>query len=329
MPDSNQQFLQDPKLFATLHAVYPQQDMGNFVMDGAHIKRLDLGNDSDLQQVQGPNKVQYCHVQRAGSGVMIAGDFGDIYDDDLNLYVMRISNAPLSSTAFPVYYLPWAPDATARMKLKPSRKHPTRDGSGHTVDPAVFVTAAVQGCSIFIDGKPEEPVVYHLNATSTGGEIFQKTTTREAQDSLRAKVGVMADRHHRAQARYPKEGPRVGTGHARLRSSTHQTSHMSDYMPDFITSQGRQALTQRHATPPSIWNLWGLLAAEWQYETIQAGTVFGIRTNGKWAFYRQTRTRLSYNVHVPGDSPYDLPRVVRESRWVGTRCVQFWPVYRG
>lgn len=100
---------------------------------------------------------------------------------------------------------------------------------------------------------------------------------------------------------------------------------MTSYMGEFVTASGRAGLTQRHGA--SIWNLWGLLGSG-TTETLQAGSIFGVRRHGRWRFYRQTRTRVTCDVVVPGDAPYTL-ETERESKWLATQCVQFWPVYRG
>ncbi|HET7232071.1 MAG TPA: hypothetical protein VFJ16_18840 [Longimicrobium sp.] len=320
MPDANEQFLADPKAFARKWALYPIQDPnGACTINVAHLKRLALDNRRGVQQVQGSNKVRYCEIRRP-AGLGVPGDFAGTYDDDLDLYVMQITDAAASATSFPIYYLPWAPDATARIKLKPSPHHPTLDGQGAIVDPDVFVTPAVQGCSIFIDGTPEEPVIYHINATTTGGAVFNAPSDALASRSAQAKITDMRQRHHAAQRLHPKET----RAHNRVRYQAEV--HMTDYMGGFMTPTARDALNRQHDTR-SIWNLWGFLGGG-NTETLQAGSIFGIRRHGKWSFYRQTRTRVTYDVADPGEAPYS-PVWTRESKWIATQCVQFWPVYRG
>ncbi|HET7232070.1 MAG TPA: hypothetical protein VFJ16_18835 [Longimicrobium sp.] len=324
MPNPNEQFLADPKAFAKKWALYPVQDPNACTVAAGHLKVLDLGNDRDLNQVQGTNKVRYCEIRRP-AGMMVTGDFADAYDADLDLYLMQITNVPASATSFPVYYLPWGLDATTRIKLKPSPNHPTRDARGRIIDPDVFVTPAVQGCSIFIDGTAEEPVVYHINATSTGGEVLNAPTRAQALQRAQAKIDDMRDRHATAQRRHPKD-PRPRT--PSLAPPRYQAeAHMTQYMGEFLTPAGRAELNRRHDTR-SVWNLWGLLGGG-NTQTLQAGSIFGIRREGKWSFYRQTRTRVTSDVFEPNEAPYGPPVLRRESRWVATQCVQFWPVYRG
>lgn len=324
MPDLNEQFLANPQKFARQWALYPTQGHRAFAMNAEHIKVLGLDEHRAVQQVQGTNKVRYCEIRRP-AGLGVAGDFGGLYDLDLNLCAMRITNLPASASSFPVYYLPWAENETARMKLKPSPNHPARDGRGRIIDPDVFVTAAVQGCSVFIDGTQEQPLIYHINAAGTGGPVFEAGTDALARQSARAKIDEMRNRHERAQRLFPKDRRNRNPRHAPKRYSAE--AHMTNYMGAFVTPTGRGELTARHDTA-SIWNLWGLLGGG-HTETIQAGSIFGIRRNGKWVFFRQTRTRITYDVLEPNDAPYGPPVVRRESKWLATQCVQFWPTYRG
>lgn len=323
MPDLNQQFLADPQKFAKQWALYPATDPGGgYAPNGAHQKPLPLGGTwNPLVQMQGSNKVAYCEIRKP-AGAMVIGDFMDDYGTDLNLFLMQITNLPVSATSFPVYFLPWAQDYTTRIKLKPSPHHPLLDGAGQIIDPNVFVTPAVQGCSVFIDGTEEEPVVYHINASTTGGAVFLAGTDALANQSAQAKFRDMQQRHQTARRRYPKDGGARGR-HAPKRYSAE--AHMTDYMGDFITPSGRTELAARHSS--SIWNLWGLLGGG-NTQTIQAGSIFGIRRHRKWKFYRQSRTRVTYENTVPGDAPFTFEKEL-ESKWVATQCVQFWPVYRG
>jgi len=321
MPDSNELFLADPKAFAKKWSLFPTVDWNSFSLDQSHIKQLALRRGGEVLQMQGTNKVRYCNIRRPAN-LTVPGDFMDDYGPDLNLYVMQITDAPAIASAFPVYYLHWGPDATGRMALKPSPKHPKRDGKNRVIDPDVFVTAAVQGCSIFVDGPVTAPVVYHINATSVGGEVFNAASDAAARQSAQAKVGHMRTVHERAQRQHPKHryvrhGPRHASAEA----------NMTQYMGDFVTPTGRAGITARH-DERAWYNLWGLLGGG-HTTTIQGGTVFGIRRHGEWAFYRQTRTRITYDVLEPGEAPYAPPVVRRESKWVATNCVQFWPVYRG
>ncbi len=114
---------------------------------------------------------------------------------DGNRHVITISRTydPVADTE-PCYYLPWIPNYTLGMKLKPSRKvaegerfaeYQGRDHvDGETWErataqramlqgladgrrtPRLFFTAMLTGCTVHIDGLPTEPNVYHGNAAA-------------------------------------------------------------------------------------------------------------------------------------------------------------------
>ncbi len=61
---------------------------------------------------------------------------------------------------FPTYWLPYDPSGgrSSMVKLKPSKKV-DEETSGR--DPDLFITDALNGCTVTISGTPEEPIVYH------------------------------------------------------------------------------------------------------------------------------------------------------------------------
>ena len=164
------QFLRDPAKFAGIHTLYPYADP---VTNDAQIKKRSLDDGTEFSQVQGENKVAYCKILLPKDLTSLQGDSGGSYMSDQSLFVMRVSHLKTGSSAFPVYYLPWRSNYMMRIKLKPSPKHPTKEKhrfwADETVEPDIFITAALQGCSIFVSGEPDQPVVYHINASSTKG----------------------------------------------------------------------------------------------------------------------------------------------------------------
>jgi hypothetical protein len=83
----------------------------------------------------------------------------------------------------PVYYLPWNENAGYRITLS----------AENNVDPDLFVTAGLNGCSVFVEGDPKTPTVYHFNAKDTGGSLgdyhmpmdaaqFENTVKQKAMD---------------------------------------------------------------------------------------------------------------------------------------------------
>jgi hypothetical protein len=256
--------------------------------------------------------VAWCNIQLATD---IAGpippDISGDYRKDRDLYVMRVTYQK-SGNAFPVYFLPWSTNAVFRIKLKPSPKHPTQTGIPFfktTVQPSVFITAALQGCSIIVSGDPKQPVVYHLNAQSVNGPLGEELSSPNDHDvhaAADAKRLHMMGRYNLARTEKPKEGPKVLGAHP-LQTYTSKGAHLAEYMPDMLGSRS-SALQARYL-------------GEAQGDVEQYGTVFGIRVGEDWSFYRQTRTR------VFRCGP--LNKVTREyddqSGWVDPVCARFWP----
>lgn len=69
-----------------------------------------------------------------------------------------LDNAP----GFPTWWLPWD-EGGAIIGVRIPRKGTSRDSS----DPDRFFTAGINGCSIFFEGTPSHPIIYHAGG-STG-----------------------------------------------------------------------------------------------------------------------------------------------------------------
>jgi hypothetical protein len=302
----NEQFHQDPKHFAGLHTLYPYADK---VTNAAHMKDLALANGDHFTQVGGENKVAFCDIAPASNFKYVRADMGGSYHQDEGLWVMRISYRRASSSSIPVYYLPWQENHMMRMKLYPSRKHPTKEGPFYwrtTVEPDIFVTAAVQGCSVFVSGEPEQPVVYHINAASVvgpQGETLAADNDTDYRAAAQAKAAHMTGLHQAAMAQFPKEGAKLPAGGRAALTNRARTAaaHLEDYLPDRLPS--REPALVRLA-PQGAQRL----------EVTQFGTIFGRRKDGTWRFYRQTRNRIDYQEQGQWIS-----------RWVNPVCVRFWP----
>ena len=304
----NNQFLAAPHVFANNHTLYPSADPA---VNQGQMRQLSLSDGTSFTQVQGQNKVAWCNIEPAGNFPNgVSGDGAGDYSQDQNLLIMRVT-FQRTATAFPVYYLPWAPDSMFRIKLKPSPNHPTQTGIifKDTVEPEVFITAALQGCSIIVSGDQQQPVVYHLNAQSTQGPLGEDVgTANNDQDfgiSATAKRQHMLARYNMARTERPKEGPQAFGVHP-LQTYNSQAAHLTDYMHGMRPSN-QQPLQQRYLGAAQ-----GLVG--------QFGTVFGIRSGGNWKFYRQTRTRV-YRYGPPNG----MGGFADTASWEDPVCVRFWP----
>ena len=195
------EFLRAPHGFASMHCLYPYADP---VTNDAHMKELALNDGTTFTEVRGDNKVAYCHITSAGTVNPLPSDGSPLasYSRDQNLLVMRITYQP-AADAVPCYYLPWKLNHLMRMKLKPSPKHPARDPGQQILQPELFVTAALQGCSVLVSGTPDQPVVAHVNAQriiGPNGELFGGAHGAHAV-ALLVKEQHMKDLHARKRGR--------------------------------------------------------------------------------------------------------------------------------
>ena len=227
---------------------------------------------------------------------------------------MHITSDKPHAGAFPVYYLPWSINQMFRMKLKPSPKHPKKNESwffglagGDTIVPNIFVTAAVQGCSVFVRGDPESPLVYHVNASGKNppsGATLATANDAEFLEAARFKHRAMKQWTALAQGEHPKEGPKVGGVRRAPAQSFTGSAQLRDYMPQMKPTalQGlQQAYEEEYPTADLV-------------EVSQFGTVFGFRADRDWAFYRQTRTTVSSRTSGEWTDEFRDPV-----------CIKFWP----
>ncbi len=297
-------FFREAHQFANGHSLYPYADA---VTNQAHMKSLALADGSQFTQVQGDNKVAFLEVLPASQVNPLPSDMTSVfsYTNDEALWVLRITYQRPNKKAIPSYFLPWRKDHMMRIKLKPSPKHATTE-KNKVVQPDVFVTAALQGCSIMVSGEPEQPVVYHLNAASTKGPHDETFGGNDAQFDIAAasKIQKMRQMYASARSEFRKEGPKTEFG---LRGNqdafTSSGAHVNEYM--LGVKPGVNAMLRNQYA--GVGNL---------HQVAQFGTVFGVRKDGTWRFYRQSRTRLSFTPPSGGGDVH---------RWVNPVCVRFWP----
>jgi hypothetical protein len=189
----------------------------------------------------------------------------------------------------PAYYLPW--DEGGAIVHMTIPKQGTIGPDSHILDPDIFFTAAINGCSIFIQGSPENPTVYHA-----GGD------TKRGDDMARG-------------AAFWRE---VLTNFADLSKGKFQTEiNKMDYIktPDHVGSDGK--LTTANANAYEKWlkdnyktTLDVKFVSPW-------GCVVGYRNDGKWTFYLQENATIAFMRLKKGGTEPSLsilaqPMVLRE-----------------
>lgn len=299
-----QSFIHRPHEFANMHCLYPYADP---VARADHMHSINLADGRDFSEVRGENKVGFCEIVTCAMVDPLPSDMAQqlSYTNDIGLFVMRVTYNRPSPSAVPCYYLPWRKDHMMRIKLKPSPNHPKQE-AGVTLDPDLFVTAALQGCSVMVSGDPAQPLVYHLNASSKKGANDETFGGNDAQFDIaaQAKIGHMQTLFGQAQLQSPKEGPKIGGVRQAAANPVTRGAHVTDYM--IGAKPGTNAVLRDFYRRRFGVNV----------TVSQFGTVYGIRNGGTWKFYRQTRNRVGYK--LPGANYY-------VDEWVDPVAVRFWP----
>src|SRR5581483_11280100 len=111
------------------------------------------------------------------------------------------------------YFLPYEQNKSFRTTLK---------SEDPKVDPEFFFTIELNGCSVFVDGAPTAPNVYHLNANNVGGQLDLEMIPQNQSkiDAIvKAKVDNMEKRYVAARKNFPPDANAMGS--ARMIDMTH------------------------------------------------------------------------------------------------------------
>jgi hypothetical protein len=159
--------------------------------------------------------------------------------------------------ASPIYFLPWD-ESGAIIKL-----HLPTKGK-HAPDPDVFFTAAINGCSVFVQGDPDNPTVYHAGGNT--GRSDHNDAARFWRHALvnHLKNSETAQARGKIQAEINKTDY-VRTPGTQSNSSTPTADKYEQELKDRLDKKGSFTVT---------------MVSPW-------GCVFGLRTGTNWEFYLQ------------------------------------------
>jgi len=225
---------------------------------------------------------------------------------------------------FPVFFLPWAADRVVKVKLSDPRPNPTDEVR-------IFFTAAVDGCSVFVEGDPANPTVYHANATSYNPNNLVPAVANELILLRRQKAALMQARVRAIRQNKMTAAPGT-TGNMRV------VEHR-DYAPgavDPLSNVEREriiGLTAREAGADAASIGQGTAARRsGEQESIAPtvnfkGTVFGVKNRrATWEFYYQLRATVQ--IWLPNDGADDL---TKRNNWtaqmknIPVSTNKFWP----
>lgn len=304
----NARFLADPFLFCLNNALHPQDIQGG----------VGARKPGNYFSVPGDQRVKWCQIV---PGAQLP--YGFSCGVNSGCFSATVSStAPVGPDAanwFTVYYLPWAANETFRITLK------NRQG---LTDPDIFLTSAVDGCSVFVEGDPAEPTVYHANnaAGTPPGPGSTQAAWNAYYDPKRTSMETRVNQTHSPKS--VRQDPGL------LTTTPSKGVHASEYMdlvhaqrPGFETDAGKKsARDEVKAANPKLKKI---KVTSTDYKP--CGTVFGWRRGGRWTFYYQKRAIMYFlweakKKGIRGGKETGKPPVCRE---YALDCWEFWPNGKG
>ncbi len=157
----NDLLVNDPQKLVKKYALSVADDIedkrGNLLHSPVH-----EGITHEWRKVKGGQRIAYVKLTKKARGnaanTMYAGSNADVVS------VIGMFNA--DNNAVPVYFLPWikaGDGGVVHLKIKDFNAHPqVPNAQGNNIaNPSVFFTASISGCSIFVQGNADSPIIYH------------------------------------------------------------------------------------------------------------------------------------------------------------------------
>jgi hypothetical protein len=330
---------------------YPVTSISDGLLGAAHFAPFKDSNkgtygEDDLEVIEKSHRIVYCDFGPDAASAGIAG----VVSPGVQAPVALKLRPDDGGTSVPVYYLKYDLNHNRRITLRDRRQAlpigPRTVAETNAINAApwkyapaarigatrFFITDCVDGCSIYIEGAPELPTVYHINANRTlppGVKSFPPASESWAKRERcwRLKWATM-DERFRTQGTVVKTlGGLPGVApHPNVQPAAKLESR--DYM--FLNRPEEQSF---EADLPNL-KLQGLVP-----NTIN-GHVFGIRAGGVWSFWVQKRVLVQYHHHqviapagrtagqklvsmFTGHAPYS--RVPLGNQWLIRAVDKFWP----
>ena len=282
----------DFKKLLKKYSIAPPDNVGGYtgkalgvvpVGDGVGIPALETSTRStgiDIRRVASGHKVAYIDLRLNARQVGNAGHEGDVLGFDTSFAA--------TPNYVPVHFLPWDSLGAAIRLTIPASTANDHQGPTHGMDaanPFIFFTAAINGCSIFFRGTPQNPTIFHC-----GGTTYVDGTDEQAEfweavmdefvnfDDERKKVlgALQNDRVDKRDyvtetgvtSKYISPTGAVGRGKTTLRAKAYQKM-----------LQARHAVGKLNLESVNPW-----------------GCVVGRRNdNGDWTFYLQENATVTYH----------------------------------
>lgn len=166
----------------------------------------------------------------------------------------------------PVYFLPWdSAGAVVRLRIPPKGESDP--------DPDIFVTAAINGCSVFVQGDATGPTVYHAGGYT--GQSDHNQAARFWREALASHMRSSASARARgAIGGEVNKTHYVATPGTAGNSTTPTAQQYETWLKQKLDKTGKFTVT--------MVNPWGC--------------VMGIRTGTTWSFYLQENATVICNI---------------------------------
>lgn len=301
----NSEFKSDPLAFAQQHVL----SVGG-LPDTNFDKRRALRFDNQSPEEQ--ESTIYDKVARAERVVFCDINPGAVGNGFAGSELITIS-AVVGAGTIPAFWLPYAQNRTRRIDLVDRRNADVIRRSGG--EARWCFTSALNGCSVIVEGSPDAPTVYHLNAAShrvTEGPVTDQKTLLDRH----ARRGDMERRWRGTQE--PK----------RIRNALHPPAvqpaalHAHDYLPNNYKTNPVEQNTEDTFYLNAAINATGVLAAnvvDCQVNHTAFAFGFKSRGTGQWEFWVQQRARVRLTMNTG----------INHSSYVGRRLKKFWPTAGG
>lgn len=327
--------VENPKKFGKLFPLHPRNPP---LEPGTWSKRKEVDGDS-FYQVKGEKRILWLKLIKSyyGEGGY-SFDFSETPEDGYE----------------PVYWLPWGANQVYRTALRPSKKFSdpgksfdyltglvlrsafsgdSRDPAELErdlkiafalggVDPRLFFTATINGCSVFVEGTEEEPIVYHANAADHLMGFHQIDSGLAFAVLQKEKIEHMVKQYRKFSGGHPK-GPRSSLLPPSPTTVTlptdylvvGQDKHYMEWFKEDVRRLVEQYVSEEGSFKISMESIKDVKLEE------GAGTVFGVRSGGRWKFYYQ---KLVFVTCFRNEGVFK-PDWKKKSHWYVAECEQFWP----
>jgi hypothetical protein len=249
------------KLFKK-YAVHPADSSDNFTVqtqdDDVFKMRIALrvGTSIEAGAVPANKIVAYCHLEKKSRTAPLTTKM-----EGADCLFLEVTNTPTVGWV-PIYYLPWCPAKILDLTIPPLNP------LANPAQPNIFFTAAINGCSIFIQGSKKNPTIFHA-----GGNPVNSAEGRDSAKIWRQLVATLKD---------PTKG--------RIKAEINKADHVTEWDLDPTKPRSTQRALDYE----------GYLKTNYTMPTATIksvspwGCVFGVRDNqDNWNFYLQENATIT------------------------------------